>query len=107
MHVIVTLLDYSVDPPINTAEDSTLRSDIEKAAKDWPYDANLYVATNSFQTDCDIGLMGIDGRTEAQVSLEEWKPVSSLEEAVETIQRYWNERDRWLRALLANELAMW
>lgn len=107
MHVIVTLFDFTVDPPINAAESLALRSELQNGAKDRPYGGYLYVATNSSETDCEIGLMGIDGRTAAQVSLEEWQAVSSLEEAVETMQKYWNERDKWLRAYLAGELITW
>ncbi len=107
MHVIVTLLDYSVDPPVIKAQDLALQSEIESSVKDWPYAGYLYIATNSLQTDCEIGLMGVDGKTDAQVSLEKWKPVDSLEEAVETIHRYWNERDEWIRAFLHDELVAW
>ncbi len=107
MHVIVTLVDFSIDPPINTAEDSALRSELQNAAMGYPYAGYLYIATNSLQTDCEVGLMGVDGKTDAQVSLEEWKPVGSLEEAVETIQRFWEERDEWIRAFLQGELVTW
>lgn len=107
MHVIVTLLDYSVDPPVNTAENPALRAELQNAAKEWPNAGCLYVATNSLQTDCEIGLMGTDGTTEAQVSLEEWKPVDTLEEAVETVQQFWIERDKWIRAFLAGQLVTW
>lgn len=107
MHVIVTLFDFTVDPSVNTATDLALQAELNNGFRDWPYDGYLYIATNSFQTDCEIGLMGIDGRSEAQVSLEEWKPVSSLAEAVESIRRYWNERDKWIRAYLAGELVTW
>jgi hypothetical protein len=97
MHVIATLLDYTVDPPINTAQDQALRSELQKAAESWSYSANLYIATNSLQTECEIGLMGVDGRTDGQVATEEWEPVGFLEEAVDAFQRHWNNRDIWLR----------
>lgn len=97
MHVIVTLLDYTVDPPINAAQDEVLHSELQKAAETWPYAANLYIATNSLQTDCEIGLLGVDGRTDAQATTEKWEPVGTLEEAVDAFQRYWNDRDSWLR----------
>jgi len=98
MHVIVTLLDYTVDPPINAAQDRILHAELQKAAGAWPYDANLYIATNSLQTECEIGLMGVDGRIDVQVTTEEWEPVGSLEEAVNAFQHYWHNRDGWLRA---------
>lgn len=107
MHVIVTLLDYSVDPAVNTAQNPALRSELQHWAKDWPYAGYLYIATNSLQTDCEIGLLGVDGKTDAQVSLEAWNPVSTLEEAAETIQRYWGQRDKWIQAYLAGELVTW
>ena len=44
----------------------------------WLFAASLYIATNSFQTDCEIGLMGSDGRTDAKVSTEKWRPVGLL-----------------------------
>ena len=107
MHVIIQLFDYWVDPPVNAAEDLALRLDLKNAAKNWPYAGYLYIATNNDQTDCEVGLMGVDGKTDAQVSMEEWAPVGSLEEAVETIQRYWSERDKWIRAFLVGELVTW
>jgi hypothetical protein len=104
MHVIVTLCDYSVAPQINTAQDLALRAELHEAAVQWPYAASLYIATNSLQTECEIGLLGIDGRTDAQVSTEEWKPVGSLKEAVDVFQRYWSERDHWLRTYYEGRL---
>lgn len=105
MHVIVSLLDYTVDPSINTAQDEGLHAELQKATQTWPYDSNLYIATNSLQTECEIGLMGVDGRTDAQVATEEWEPVSSLEEAISVFQRYWNNRDTWLRAYRDRKLS--
>lgn len=107
MHVIVTLFDYTVYPPVNAARNPTLRSELQEATSAWPAESYLYLATNSLQTECEIGLMGVDGRTGAQVSLEEWKPVSSIEEAIDAIQQLWNERDTWLRRYLSGELVAW
>lgn len=107
MHVIVTLFDFTVDPPVNTATDATLRAKLENAVKGWISDGYLYIATNSLQSDCEIGLMGIDGTTDAQVSLETWRPIDSLEEAVKTIQQHWNDRDKHIRAYLEGELVAW
>jgi hypothetical protein len=107
MHVIVTLLDYTVDPPINTAQDQALRSELQVAVEAWPFAASLYIATNSLQTECEIGLMGVDGRTDAQVATEDWNPISSLEEAVNAFQRYWYSRDDWLRTYRNVKLLVW
>lgn len=104
-HVIVPLLDPYTDPPTINAQDPDLRSEFADCLRGWSYEASLYVATNSLQTACEIGLMGGDGRTDAQVATADWEPVNSLEEAVSLFQRYWNERDRWLRAYLAGKLA--
>lgn len=107
MHVIVTLFDFSVNPLVNSATDATLFSKLESTSKEWTSDGYLYIATNSLQSDCEIGLMGWDGRTDAQVSLEAWKPIESLEEAVQTIQQHWNDRDKYIQAYLAGELVAW
>ena len=103
-HVIVPLLDpYTVPPTIN-AQDPGLRSEFEDGLRIWPYEASLYIATNSLQTPCEIGLMGNDGQTGRQAATAEWKPVGSIEEAVSLFQRFWSERDKWLMALLAGDL---
>jgi hypothetical protein len=38
------------------------------------------------------------------VDLPEWEEAKSLEEAKALFQRFWDERDRWLRSFLAGEL---
>jgi hypothetical protein len=107
MHVIVALIDYVYEPSVNTAESQELRSELENSARGWPHESYLYISTNSLQTNCEIGLMGLDGRTGAQVSHNEWEPVESLEDAVEVFQKYWNERDKWVRAFVADDLVKW
>ena len=103
-HVIVPLLDPYTDPPTINAQDPELRSEFDAGLESWEYEASLYIATNSLQTACEIGLMGSDGRTGAQVATADWKPVNSIEEAVSLFRRYWDERDRWLGAFLAGEI---
>lgn len=105
MHVIVTLLDFTVDPPIITAHDPELKTQLQKAVSNWP-EAYLYIATNSLNTDCEIGLMGADGATGGQIEAGNWLPVDSLENAVLKFQGYWHERDKWLRGLLTSEYAI-
>lgn len=106
MHVIVTLLDGTVYPPVISAQDPGLRASLEDVVKTWPHDSTLYIATNSLQSECDIGLMGNDGRTDAQVAMSEWKHADSLEEAVSVFQQIWYERDQWLEALIAGQLTL-
>ena len=103
-HVITPLLDPYSDPPTINAQDPALRSEFEGGLQVWPHEASLYIATNSLQTTCDIGLMGSDGRTGDQVATANWEHVDSLEEAVSLFQQLWDERDRWLRAFLVGEL---
>ncbi len=105
MHVIVTLLDGTVAPPVISAQASKLRADLENALKTWPHDSTLYIATNSLQSECDIGLMGNDGRTDTQVTTPDWKHVDSLDEAVSIFRRFWDERDMWLMDYLEGQLA--
>ena len=104
MHVIVTLLDGTVNPPVISAQSSKLRAALENALKTWPHDSTLYIATNSLQSECDIGLMGNDGRTDAQVTAPDWKHVDSLEEAIPVFQEFWSKRDNWLTAFIAGQL---
>ena len=104
MHVIVTLLDGAVDPPVISAQDPKLRADLVDALKAWPYDSTLYIATNSLQSECDIGTMGNDGRTDAQVATSEWKHADSLEEAVLAFRQLWAERDSWLNKFVEGKL---
>lgn len=104
MHVIVTLLDCTVEPPVIAANDARLSSDLHKATTQWP-EAYLYIATNSLETDCEIGLMGADGKSGAQLITEEWTPVDSLRGAVSKFQQCWSKRDEWLRRALVGELA--
>ncbi len=103
-HVIVPLLDPYSDPPTINAQDPSLRPGLEGGLRAWPHEASLYIATNSLQTTCDIGLMGSDGRTGDQVATANWEHVNSLEEAVSLFQQLWDERDRWLGAFLAGEI---
>ena len=103
-HVIVPLLDPYADPPRIYTRDPAVFSELWAGLQAWPHEASLYIATNSLQTTCDIGLMGSDGQTGRQAATPSWQPVRSLEEAVSLFQRFWNERDKWLRALLAGEL---
>lgn len=104
MHVIVTLLDGTVDPPVISAQAPKLRADLENALRTWPCDSALYIATNSLQSECDIGLMGTDGRTDAQVATSEWKHTDSLEEAVRAFQQLWAKRDSWLKKFIEGKL---
>ena len=104
MHVIVTLLDCTVAPPVIAANDPRLSADLSKAIAEWP-EAYLYIATNSLAFNCEIGLMGADGKTGAQLVTEDWVPVDSLEDAVSKFRQYWNERDKWLQRVLEGELA--
>jgi len=103
MHVIVTLLDGTVDPPTISAQDSKLCADLENALKAWHCDSTLYIATNSLQSECDVGIMGNDGRTDTQVAAE-WKHADSLEEAVLAFQQLWAKRDSWLKKFIEGKL---
>jgi hypothetical protein len=71
---------------------------------EWP-EAYLYIATKSLLTGCEIGLMGADGATGAQLITGDAMPVDSLQAAVAKFQQYWNERDTWLQRMLMGELA--
>ena len=106
MHVVVPLLDRICDPPVVQAQDPEIRSYLENGIKVWPHETCLYIATNSLRTTCEVGLMGNDGRTGNQVTSAEWEHVDSLGEVVSVFQRYWRERDTWLRKLISGELAV-
>jgi len=77
-----------------SAGDPGLRAEIEAGVRLWPQLTSLYIATNSLRTACEIGLIGDDGRTGAQVSSPEWPRAGSLEEAVALFRAFWDERDR-------------
>ena len=96
MHVVVTLLNMSVKPPVISAQDPTLQARFEQNVNVWLHETMFYIATNSLRTTCEIGLMGQDGRTGSQVASAEWHHVNSLEEALSVFWRLWNERDKWL-----------
>ena len=105
MHVVVTMLDTSVEPPIISAQDPDLQDQLE-AVKTWSHEATLYIVTNSLRTNCEIGLIGNDDCTGNQVASSEWKHADSIEEAVKVFQRFWNERDKWLRDFIEGKLAV-
>ena len=105
-HVVVPLLDPYTDPPAVEAEDVTLKTELSLAVKTWPYEASLYVATNSLQTACEIGLLGSDGRTGRQAGTVKWQPVESIDEAASVFQQFWKDRDQWLRAYLVGEISL-
>jgi hypothetical protein len=77
---------------------------LENALKIWPHGSALYIATNSLQSECDIGLMGNDGRTDAQVASAEWEHAGSLDEALSIFQRLWGERDKSLTQFVEGRL---
>lgn len=104
MHVIVPLLNLYTDPPTICAQDPGLRSKLEVGLQAWLHSASLYIATNSLRTACEIGLVGDDGQTGAQVTTADWEHVDSLEEAVSLFQGYWDERDKWLEAFLRGDI---
>jgi hypothetical protein len=106
MHVVVTILDTSVEPPIISAQNPDLQGQLEEAVKTWSHEATLYIATNSLRTNCEIGLMGNDGRTGSQVASAEWEHVDSLDEAVFVFRKFWNERDRWLQDFVEGKLIL-
>lgn len=106
MHLVVTILDTTVKPPIMLAQNPDVKSQLEEAMKTWSHQAMLYIATNSLRTNCEIGLIGNDGRTGNQAASLGWKHVDSLDEAVLTFQQFWNERDRWLRDFINGKLVM-
>ena len=103
MHVIVPLLDGYGDPPI-TASDPDLRKELEAGLQAWKHEALLCIATGSAYKPCEVGLFGYNGQTGRQVDLQEWKEARSLEEAKALFQRFWDMRDKWLKAFLAGEL---
>jgi len=63
MHVAITVLDTSVEPPIISAQDQDLRARLQRTIKTWPHESTLYIATNSLRTKLRNRLMGTDGRT--------------------------------------------
>jgi hypothetical protein len=101
MHVVVSLLDASVIPAIITAKDARLQKVLLEKAESWPSCAQLYIATNSLQSPCEIGLMGNDGVTGDQIGSEQWEMVNTLEEALSIFLRYWEARDRLLETFLS------
>ena len=104
MHVMVPLLDACTDPPTVTASDPSLRIELESGLQIWPHKALLCIATGSAYELCEVGLFGYNGQTGDQVELTKWEKTSSIEEAETVFQRFWDERDRWLRSFLAGEL---
>jgi hypothetical protein len=106
MHVAIAVLNTSVEPPIISAQDPNLRTRLQRTIKTWPHESTLYIATNSLRINCEIGLVGNDGRTGNQVASTEWKYVDSIEEAVSIFQQLWSERDKWLGDFIEGKLAM-
>ena len=81
------------------AQDDELAAEAIAAAANSPDEMYLYIVTNSLQSACDVGLLASHGLAGAP----QWEHAESLEEAVTFFQRYWDGRDKWLRALLAGE----
>ncbi|MGD8465179.1 MAG: hypothetical protein PVI09_15035 [Anaerolineae bacterium] len=104
MHVIVPLLDEYGEPHTITASDPDLRKELEAGLQVWEHEVLLCIATGSAHKPCEVGLFGYNGQTGRQVDLPEWEEAKSLEEAKALFQRFWDERDRWLRSFLAGEL---
>ena len=103
-HVLIPLVDTTATPPLISAKSLELKKRLIASAIVWTYDASLYISTNSLNTTCDVGLMGNDGITGAQVASAEWQHIDTLEECVSVIQKLWDARDHWLQVFLAGDL---
>lgn len=100
-HVCVPILATFEDTPItiNTTT-KEMREKVEEALGDTPYEAYLYIATNSRDYPCEVGVMGTypDGRR--QFASNDWTPVETLDEATGKFLELWRERNDWLQAYL-------
>ena len=103
VHVVVPLLQEGETRYEINAESTELISDLQKALKHNPYNPHLYIATNSLQTSCEIGLMGEDAYGNF-VSSKNWDRVIEFEAAEKSFYSLWKNRDNWLRKWVSGEL---
>lgn len=99
-HVIVPLINPYDDSISIHAQDKNLVEEMQANIANWPDDTYLFIATNSLQSDCEIGLMGQSGKNGNPVSSPDWKFINYLDEAVKEFQSIWEDRDEWIGKLL-------
>ncbi len=95
MQVIIPIIDTNSEPSIINSNDPNLRNKVEEYISKSKEIVELFISTNSLFSECEIGIYGTEGLSGAQVS-NDWKSVSSLDEAVELILSFWSQRDIFL-----------
>jgi hypothetical protein len=103
IHVIVPLLRSSEHGLEIHAQDSELRTEFELALQYNPYHPHLFIATNSLQTSCEIGLMGEDAYGEI-ISTYDWESIPDLEQAAAIFTGFWKNRDEWIKMWMDGKL---
>lgn len=102
-HIVVPLLQS--DGPIIevNAESAGLVPEINAYLINNPYNPHLFIATNSLRTSCEIGLMGEDAAGNF-ISTNDWEFAPEIEKAELIFERFWKDRDVWLKKWIAGQI---
>ena len=98
MHVVVPLISTYSDPPIIETLDANLLKKVQAYLDTCEFDAELYIATSSAATNCDVGFIGDDGNGNQIVS-PTWEHAETIEASLTIFKRLWLARDGWIRKL--------
>jgi hypothetical protein len=103
-HVIVPLLQEGEEGYEINAENGDLALDLHAALEYGARNPHLFIATNSLETSCEIGLIGEDVYG-AVVGSEHWEHAAGVEDAIGLFENFWQNGDEWLRKWVEGELA--
>jgi hypothetical protein len=104
MHVMLPLIDPYSNPELVATESPEVSKKVNTFLGECLEIASLSIVTGSSASNCDIGLIGEDGKG-SQINWPAWKHAETLDDAVSIFLKLWKQRDRWIQAYMNGELS--
>jgi len=103
-HVVVPLLQEGEEGYEINSLDGDLGLELHAILEHGAHNPYLFIATNSLESACDIGLMGEDIYGQF-VGSAHWEHAAEVEDAIGLFRGFWENGDEWLRKWADGDLA--